>query len=133
MSETPAKRKAAVWVAIVFLLGAAVGGMFGYGYAHRSVSAASAPLPEPVRRAQRVEQMTRDFGFTSDQGKQVDEILMRWHGEVKAIRDQSDAQIEQLRQKRRDQIRAVLTAEQRPKFESFLQKMDAERKRNAPK
>jgi Spy/CpxP family protein refolding chaperone len=133
MSETPATRKAAVWVAIVFLLGAAVGGMFGYGYAHRSVSAASAPQPEPVRRAQRVEQMTRDFGLTTDQAKQLDAILMQWHAEVKAVHDQSDAQIQQLRQKGRDQIRVILTPEQKPKFEDFLQKMDAERKHNASK
>jgi Spy/CpxP family protein refolding chaperone len=133
MSETPAKRKAVIWVAIVFLLGAAVGGMFGYGYAHRSVSAANAPLPEPVKRAQRVEQMTRDFGLKTDQAKQLDAILMKWHAEVKSIHDESDAQIEQLRQKRRDQIRAILTPEQKPKFEEFLKKIDAERKRNASK
>ena len=133
MSETPAMRKAAIWVAIVFLLGAAVGGMAGYGYSRWSVSAAHAPLPEPVRRAQRVEQMTRDFSLTTDQAKQLDAILMQWHGEVKTVHDQSDAQIEQLRQKGRDQIRAILTPEQKPKFESFLQKMDAERKRNTSK
>jgi Spy/CpxP family protein refolding chaperone len=133
MSETPAVRKAAIWVAIVFLLGAAVGGMFGYGYARRSVSAASAPQPEPVRRARRVEQMTRDFGLTTDQAKQLDAILMQWHAEAKAIHDQSDAQIDQLRQKGRDQIRAVLTPEQKPKFEEFLKELDAERKRNPSK
>jgi Spy/CpxP family protein refolding chaperone len=133
MSETPAVRKAAIWVAIVFLLGAAVGGMFGYGYARRSVSAASAPQPEPVRRARRVEQMTRDFGLTTDQAKQLDAILMQWHAEAKAIHDQSDAQIDQLRQKGRDQIRAILTPEQKPKFEEFLKELDAERKRNPSK
>ena len=133
MSETSTTRKAAIWVGIVFLLGAAVGGMVGYGYAHRSVSAASTPLPEPVRRAQRVEQMTKDFGLTADQAKQLDAILMEWHAQLKTIHDQSDTQIEQLRQKGRDQIRAILTAEQKPKFEEFLRKREAERKRNAPK
>jgi Spy/CpxP family protein refolding chaperone len=133
MSETPATRKAAVWVAIVFLLGTAVGGMFGYGYAHRPVAAASAPLPEPVRRAHRIEQMTRDFGLTPDQAKQLDPILMKWHADVKTVHDQSDAQIEQLRQRGREQIRAILTSEQKPKFEEFLQKMDAEKKRNGAK
>jgi Spy/CpxP family protein refolding chaperone len=133
MSETPATRKAAVWVAIVFLLGTAVGGMFGYGYAHRSVAAVSAPLPEPVRRAKRIEQMTRDFGLTAEQAKQLDPILMKWHADVNAIHEQSDAQVEQLRQKGRDQIRAILTPEQKPKFEEFLLKRDAERKRDGVK
>ena len=133
MSETSATRKAAIWVGIVFLLGAAVGGMIGYGYAHRSVSAASTPVPEPVRRAQRVEQMTRDFSLTPDQTKQLDAIIMEWHAQLKTVHEQSDAQIEQLRQKGRDQIRAILTPEQKPKFEEFLRKLDAAKKHNASK
>ena len=133
MSETPARRKAAVWVAIVFLLGAALGGMIGYGYAHRLVAAANAPLPEPARRAHRVEQMTQELGLSSDQAKQLDVILMQWHAEVKMVHQQSDAQIEQLRQKGRNQIRAILTPGQKPKFEEFLTKLDAERKQHAPK
>jgi len=36
MSEISATRKAALWVGVVFLLGAALGGMIGYGFAHRS-------------------------------------------------------------------------------------------------
>jgi Spy/CpxP family protein refolding chaperone len=133
MSETPASRKAAVWVVVVFLLGAIAGGMFGYGYAHRSVAAASAPTPEPERRAKRVEQLTRDLSLTPDQAKQLDSILLQWHGNVKAIHDQADAQIGQLRQKGRDEVRAILAPEQKPKFEDFLRKMDEERKRNVPK
>jgi Spy/CpxP family protein refolding chaperone len=133
MSETPASRKAAIWVVVVFLLGAIAGGMFGYGYAHRSVAAASAPMPEPERRAKRVEQLTRELSLTPDQAKQLDSILLQWHGNAKAIHDQSDAQIAQLRQKGRDEVRAILTPEQKPKFEEFLRKMDEERKRNVPK
>ena len=133
MNETPATRKAAIWVVIVFLLGSVAGGMLGYGYAHHySVSAASAPLPEPERRAKRVAELTEKLGLTSDQAKQLDTILLQRHTEVKAIHEQSDAQLEQVRQKGRDQIRAILTPEQRPKFEEFLQRLDAERKRNAP-
>ena len=133
MSETPASRKAAIWVVVVFLLGAIAGGMFGYGYAHRSVAAASAPMPEPERRAKRVEQLTRDLGLTSDQAKQLDAILLQWHGNVKAIHDQADAQMGQLRQKAREEILTILTPEQKPKFEDFLRKKDEERKRNVPK
>ncbi len=133
MSETPARRKAALWVLIVFLLGAALGVILGYGYAYRSVSAANAPVPEPVRRARRVEQMTRDLNLTSDQAKQLDAILLQWHAEVKTIHNQADAQFEAERQKGRNQIRAILTPEQKPKFEEFLRKLDEERKKNAPK
>ena len=134
MNEAPATRKAAVWVVVVFLLGATGGGMLGYVYAtHHSVSAASAPLPEPERRARRVAELTEKVGLTSDQARQLDAILLERHTEVKNIHDQSDAQLEQVRKKGRDQIRAILTPEQKPKFEEFLRKLDEERKRNAPK
>jgi Spy/CpxP family protein refolding chaperone len=52
--------------------------------------------------------------------------------ETKAIHDQLDAQLEQMRQKGRAQVRAILTPEQLPKFQDFLKRMDEERKRNNP-
>ena len=133
MSGMSATRKAAVWVGIVFLLGLVAGGMGGYGYARWSVLAKAAPLPEPERRAQRVAQLTRDLGLSSAQAQQLDGIIMRRHAESKAIHDQTDAQIEKLRQAAREETRGILTAEQKPKFEEFLRKMDEERKKNTPK
>jgi Spy/CpxP family protein refolding chaperone len=133
MSEISATRKAALWVGVVFLLGAALGGTLGYSFAHHPVSAASAPLPEPERRAQRVKQLTELLNLTSAQSQQVDAILQQWHTEVKTIHDQSDEQIEQIRQRRRDQIRTILTPEQKPKFEDFLKNIDQQKKRNGAK
>ena len=137
MNESSAKRRAALWVAVVFVLGAALGGVFGYFYGHRStVAAANPPLSEPQRRAQRVAQLTQELGLTNDQKKQLDGALSQLHAEYKSIRDQSnqqlDSQMDQARQKGRDQIRAILTPEQKPKFEEFLRRLDEERKRNAP-
>ena len=132
MNENSAKRKAALWVAVVFLIGAALGGVFGYFYGHRSiVSAANPPLSEPARRARRVEQLTQELSLTSAQSQQLDTILSQLHAEYKTIHDQSDALQNQTRQKGRDQIRAILTPDQKPKFEEFLKRMDEERKRNS--
>ena len=134
MSEPAVARKAALWVGVVFVLGAALGGLFGYIFARHSVSAASAPVnePEPVRRARRVEQLTRELSLTNAQSQQLDAILMQWHAEVKAVREQHEAQLDHVRQKGRSQVRAILTPEQEPKFEEFLKRLDEERKRNAP-
>jgi Spy/CpxP family protein refolding chaperone len=137
MNESSAKRRAALWVAVVFVLGAALGGVFGYFYGHRStVAAANPPLSEAQRRAQRVEQLTQELGLTNDQKQQLDSTLFELHAEYKSIRDQSNQQLnsrmDQAHQKGRDQIRAILTPEQKPKFEEFLKRLDEERKRNAP-
>jgi Spy/CpxP family protein refolding chaperone len=133
MNESSAKQRAALWVVVVFVFGAALGGVFGYFYGHRSsVSAANPPLSEPERRAQRVDQLTKELGLTEDQRHQLDSDLSQLHAQYKEIHDQSDAQMEQARQKGRDQIRSILTPEQKPKFEEFLKHMDEERKKNQP-
>jgi Spy/CpxP family protein refolding chaperone len=133
MSEMSATWKAALWVGVVFLLGAALGGMVGYSYEHHLVSAASTPLSEPARRAQRVEQLTQALGLTSAQRQQVDAVLLQRHTEAKTIHDQVDAQLDQVHQKGREQIRAILTPEQRRKFEEFLKNLDQEKRRSGSK
>ncbi len=137
MSENSAKQKAAFWVGAVFVLGAALGGVFGYFYGHRgTVSAANPPLSEPERRARRVDQMTHELGLSDTQRQQMDALLLQIHTEYKAIHDQSnlqvEAQMDQARQKGRAQIRAILTPEQLPKFEEFVKRLDEDRKKNGP-
>jgi Spy/CpxP family protein refolding chaperone len=132
VNETTAKRKAALWVGAVFLLGAMLGGVLGFLFAHRPVNAANAPLSEPERRARRVAQLTQELALTPQQAQQLDGILLQRHTETKAIHDQLDAQMDQVREKGRAQVRTILTPEQLPKFETFLKRMDEERKRNAP-
>jgi Spy/CpxP family protein refolding chaperone len=132
VNEASAKQKAALWVGVVFVLGAALGGMLGYVFAHRPVSAANQPLSEPERRTHRVAELTRDLSLTPQQAQQLDAILLQRHAEVQGIRDQTDKQLDGVRQKTRVQIRAILTQEQMPKFEEFLKRMDEEHKRNGP-
>jgi len=137
MNETTAKRRAALWVAVVFVLGAALGGVLGYFYGHRNVVIAGPPpLSEPERRARRLDQMTRELNLNDTQRRQFDALLLQTHNEFKAIHDRNAAQLEaemdQARQKTREQFRAVLTPEQLPKFEELLKKIDEERKKNAP-
>ena len=126
------RKKAGFWLALVFLLGAAVGGVFGYSFAHRAQADTTKVVPqlsEPERRAKRVADMTKELGLSDDQRANVDAIIHQTHDEMKKVRDKSDADIEALRLHARDQIRLVLTPEQKPTFEQMVQKMDAERKK----
>jgi Spy/CpxP family protein refolding chaperone len=132
MTETTATRKAALWVGAVFLLGAALGGVLGFLFAHRSVNASNPPLNEPERRAQRVQELTKELSLNPQQVQQVDSLLQQRHAESKALRDQTDAQLDAIRQKGRAQLRTILTPDQLPKFEDFLKRVDEQRKRNGP-
>jgi protein CpxP len=125
-----ASRKAVLWIVAVFVLGAALGVVSGYLFAHR-VSAAGtgpAPLSDDARRQQKVAQLTKELGLTPDQQSEIDAIFQDTSAKFKAVHKESDAQMETLRQAGRDRVRAVLTAEQKPKFEEFLRKLDEERK-----
>jgi Spy/CpxP family protein refolding chaperone len=128
MSE--ATRKAAFWVGVVFLLGAALGGMLGYVFAHHTAMAAPAQMTDAQKRAQKVDRLTQELNLTASQQQQLDAILTSVQGEYKVIRQSTEPQIDQARQKGREQIRAILTPEQKPKFEEFLKRLDEERKKN---
>jgi len=122
-----ASRKAALWIAAVFVLGAALGGVSGYLFGHH-VSAAPAPLSDEAKRHAKVAQLTEVLALTPDQQSQIDAIFSDTSAQFQAVHKASDEQIEVLRQKGRDRVRAVLTPEQLPKFEEFLRKLDADRK-----
>ena len=135
MNENTAKRRAAYWVAAVFLLGAALGGVFGYFYGHRgTVSAAPPPLSDAQRHAKRLDELTRELSLNDSQRRQMDSLLTQIHGDFQSVRNKNAQQLEtdldQERQKSRDQIRVILTPEQKPKFEEFMKRLDEERKRN---
>lgn len=127
MSEATAKQRAVVWVAVVFLLGAAIGGVVGYIFAHRAVSA-NMVVSVSQRRAQKVEELTRMAHLTPDQRQQLDGILSDLHAQYKTL----DGARDDARQKSRNKIRAILTQDQIPGFEEFLRKIDEERKRMTP-
>ena len=131
MSDMSVSRKAALWVGVVFLLGAALGGMIGYVFAHHTAMAAPPQMNEAAKRAQKVQRLTQELTLSPDQQKQLDAIMTTVQAQYKAIHQSTDPQINEARQKGREQIRAILTPEQKPKFEEFLKRLDGERKRNA--
>jgi Spy/CpxP family protein refolding chaperone len=128
-------RKARIWLAVVFLVGAAIGAVFGYGFGHRSYEAVATtkpPLSEAERRAHRIADMTKELGLTPEQSAKADDVIRQAHQEMKAIRDKSELDVDAVRQKARDQMRSFLTPEQKPKFEAMAQRMDQERKAHQP-
>jgi len=126
------QRKAGLWLGVVLLLGVAIGAVFGYSLGHRSFAAtkvAAPALSEPERRAKRVEDMTKELGLSAEQSAKMDEIIHAAHDEMRAIHQKSDADVDAVREKAREQMRQYLTAEQKPKFEAMIQKMDEARKK----
>jgi Spy/CpxP family protein refolding chaperone len=124
-------RKARLWLAIVFLVGAAIGAVFGYSFGHHTVLAktSSPPMSEPERRAKRVAEMTKEVGLTPDQSQKFDDIIRLAHSQMKGIRDKAESDADVVREHARNEMRSLLTPEQRAKFEVLAQRMDEERKK----
>ena len=131
MADNSTARKAALWVGLVFVLGLALGGVAGYVVAHQKYTVTSAaPTDDAARRAQKVQELTKLASLTPEQSQQVDAIIREVQGQIKTIRKTNEPQIDDVRHKGRERIRAILTVEQKPKFEDFIRKLDEERKRN---
>jgi hypothetical protein len=128
MTAPTVQQKATLWLAIVFVLGAALGGILGYAFAHRSYASESKVMRAEDKRAQRREQLIREVGLDASQQTQIIAILNQAQGEYKAVHAVTDPQIEAVREKTRDKIRALLTTDQKPKFEALLKRFDGERK-----
>jgi hypothetical protein len=105
--------------------------MLGYVFAHHTAMAAPAQMTDAQKRAQKVQRLTQELSLSADQQKQLEAIIAGVQAEYKAIHQTTEPQIDQARQKGREQIRAILTAEQKPRFEEFLKRLDEERKKNA--
>jgi hypothetical protein len=124
------RKKAAIWLALVFILGTATGGVFGYSLARRSYAATKTVMPsEAERRAKKLADMTKEIGLTADQAQKAEGVIKEAQTEIRAIHEKSDAEVDVVRMKTRAEMRQFLTADQLPKFEQFVQRLDAERKK----
>src|SRR5260370_3298189 len=121
MSET---RKAAVWVGVVFLLGAALGGMIGYVFAHHTAQAASAQMTEATKRAQKIQRLTQELNLAPEQQKHLEVIMAGAQAQYKALHQSTEPQINEARQKGRWPIRAITPPHQKPKIADSLATLD---------
>jgi galactokinase/mevalonate kinase-like predicted kinase len=124
------RKKAAIWLALVFVLGTATGGVFGYSMARRSYAATkTVVLSETERRAKKIAEMTDAIGLTTEQVQKADGIIKNAQVEIRGIHNKSDAEVDVVRMKARAEMRTFLTPEQLPKFEQYMKRLDEERKK----
>ncbi len=127
MANNTGNRKAVLLVALVFVLGIALGavGTFvvtNHVLAARSMGAVHTP-------ANTIAMFTRDLNLNSEQQKQIQSILSDTRAHYAALHDKLDPEYEQVRLQGRERIRQVLTVEQEPKYEDLLRQMDEDRRR----
>jgi Spy/CpxP family protein refolding chaperone len=128
MQNTKTRSEAALLVIVVFLLGALLGGVGNHLWGER-VWGKQISAGHPTRD-QLVSELTQELRLTPEQEQQLAAIIDDTRGQIRAVYEPADAQREELRHKGRDRIRAILTPEQKPKFEAFMAHLDEERKKS---
>lgn len=131
-------RKALALISLVFVLGVAIGAV-GHSVADRRVLGARTQVPGPSpaflqprpNPPRAIARLTNELTLTPDQQKQIGNILADMQHRYDVVHDQMNPEFEQIREQGRDQIRQVLTPEQRPKFEDYLKRLEEERRRRA--
>lgn len=131
MDEHANPRRATLLVIAVFLTGVGLGAVGSYGIMKRTFAAPAARHTETEKRAQWVEHLTNEVALTPEQQRSLDQILTQLQERYKTIHQQQMPQFEQARQEARNRIRAILTPEQKPKFEDFLRRLDEDRGRKS--
>ena len=132
MASNPVNRKAVALLVLVFALGAGLG-VVGTLLLNQRVFGARVQLQQrgvpgagPVRLTGR---LTQELSLSADQEKKVSDILEEMQGGYDGVRRQMNPQFDQIRNHGRDEIRQLLTPEQRPKFEDFLRRVDEDRRK----
>jgi Spy/CpxP family protein refolding chaperone len=120
MEGNRANNKAIGLIVLVFLLGIAIGGLGTHFWGGR-IFGGRADHPRIVER------LTRELALTPDQRKQLETIIEETRTKFQSIYEQERPLYDQARKEGRGRIRAILTPEQRPKFEEFVRRLDEER------
>jgi hypothetical protein len=128
MENSKKRGEAAVLVLVVFLLGALLGGVGNHVWGER-VWGKQTINTQPTRN-QIVSDLTRDLQLTPDQQKQLGSIVDDTRAQWRALYTTVEPQHEQIRQQARDRMRAILTADQKPKFEEFMHRIDQQRQKD---
>lgn len=126
------RREAGVLVFVVFLLGLLVGGVASHLWGERvwGKQDAGGHAGQPSRE-EIVNSLTRELQLTPDQQKQLGPIIDDTRAQVRALYAPLDAEHDRIRTQGRARIRAILTSEQQPKFDQFMQRIDEQRKKDA--
>ncbi len=124
-----------VYVVLVFLSGALVGGVGFSLYNSRAAGHKTEPCsPEALRQRYREELRTR-LQLGPDQLKKLDVILDDTHSRFVALRDKYKPEVKVIQDAHADSIRAILDDRQRAEYEKLRQerqKFDSEKHPRTP-
>src|ERR1700723_621672 len=124
MQTTKARYEAALLVFVIFLLGALLGGLGNHMWGERVWGQQRVAPRGPLPKEQVISNFTRELQLTSEQQTQLGAILDDTRTKWESVSVPADAQKERIREESHARIRAILTPDQQPRFDDFMQRLD---------
>ena len=103
---------------VIFVAGAFAGGLFVRTFS--TPPPPKQPVPPVISQQRFQEKLKRELQLTADQTNRVDKIFSESNARIKIIWDLLNPEMQKERQEVYENIRAVLTPEQRERFEQLL-------------
>jgi Spy/CpxP family protein refolding chaperone len=120
--------QAALYVALVFLSGIAVGVLGDRLYSSRSVSASAKPKTPDQWRADYVSSIRESLRLSDAQVTKLNEILDSTRARYREVKERYKPEMKQIHTEQVEEIRGILTDEQKPKYEEWREERDKRRK-----
>jgi hypothetical protein len=117
----------AVYLFLVFVSGGVVGALGYRMYSPPSAHSEPHVSPEAWRK-QYLDELRTRVTLTPDQMQKMNAIMDGDHDSFNQARENHHQQIEKIKEDHRAKVRAILTAEQLPKYEQFRTELDARMK-----
>jgi hypothetical protein len=129
METTKARREAAALVAVVFLLGALLGFVGNHLWGERVWGMRDNPVPPNHLSVE----LTQELQLTADQQREMNGIISETQAKWRALYAPLEPQRAEIRELSHEQMRKILSPDQLPKFDAFMQRLDQQRKRDPQK
>jgi Spy/CpxP family protein refolding chaperone len=123
----------AFYLLLVFVSGSLVGALGYRAYNPPTARTVNAPAPPGDWRKQYMEESKARLDLTDEQVTRLSAIMDDTDARFRQARERENQEIGQIRDEHMDRVRALLTAEQRPKYEKLHAEREARAKQQSPK
>jgi hypothetical protein len=128
MTTSPTRKKAAFYLAVVFIAGGLLGLSASefYGNHFNGRSRYSSPVEY---RKQLLEKLSSDLDLDAEQQESIDTILVAIGGRVKEVQDAIKPEFAAIRRERTDRIMGVLDVQQQDKYRKIIEESEKRREK----
>ncbi len=120
------ERRTVIYLGLIFISGLLLGGTLMNFAEHYWLHAHPASEYDISQHRLVAQQMSQRLHLSADQQTQVDNVLQQTLGEYQQLEHRLEPQFDQVRERERQSLRALLTPQQRLDFDRIVLKVDQE-------